>query len=256
MSQSAHVPEEDLILRYYGELADEAVVEAHINVCAECRRAYARLTQVLALVDAEGLNQVESPRQGFERDLWARLEPQLPARARWPRNLGAWTVRWAIPMGIAALLVLAFYAGRWSSDRPSPTTSDHARRDVAERVLVVAVVDHLDRSQMVLLEVLNSDATGDDLLSTEQSLARELVAANRLYRQTAAHTGDERTTAVLDELERVLLEIANTPADAGPERLDALRARITSQGLLFKVRVVHSEMRERERRRVVAGSTS
>jgi hypothetical protein len=240
MSNSPHIAEDDLILRYYGELPDEAAVEAHIAECAECRRAYARLTQVLALVDAEGLNH----------------EPHLDRRARWWHRLVRPSPRWAVAMGVAALLMVAFVAGRWSRGMPGAPTSEHASTDVAERVLVVAVVDHLDRSQMVLLEVLNSTATASDALAVEQSLARDLVAANRLYRQTAAQTGDERMGAVLDELERVLLEIANTPADADTDTLDALRARIASQGLLFKVRVVHSEMRERERQRFIAGSTS
>jgi hypothetical protein len=123
-------------------------------------------------------------------------------------------------------------------------------------VLVVAVVDHLDRSQMVLLEVLNADAENAGELAAEQTLARELVAANRLYRQTAAQTGDGTTGDVLDELERTLLEIANTPADASKDDLDVLRARIASRGLLFKVRVVHSEMRERERQTSLPGSQS
>jgi predicted anti-sigma-YlaC factor YlaD len=256
MSTSPHIADDDLILRYYGELPDEAAVEAHIATCAECRRAYARLTQVLAIVDAEALNHVESPRAGFERDVWARLEPHLPRRARWWHKLSRRSPRWAVALGMAALLIGTFVAGRSSRGLPEAPTTQQASGDVAERVLVVAVVDHLDRSQMVLLEVLNSDATGGAALAVEQSLARELVAANRLYRYTAAHTGDERMGAVLDELERVLLEIANTPADADTDTLDALRARIASQGLLFKVRVVHSEMRERERQRFIAGSTS
>jgi len=61
---------------------------------------------------------------------------------------------------------------------------------------------------------------------------------------------------VLDELERVLVEIANTPQDATRNDLEALRARIASRGVLFKVRVVHSEMRERERQSLLPGSTS
>ena len=73
---------------------------------------------------------------------------------------------------------------------------------------------------------------------------------------TAAQAGDDATTEVLAELERVLIEIANTPQDATKDDLEALRARIASRGLLFKVRVVHSEMRQRERQPSLPGSTS
>jgi len=81
----------------------------------------------------------------------------------------------------------------------------------------------------------------------EQARARELVAANRLYRQSAAHTGDEVIGTALEDLERVLLELANAPADATPESLAALRDQIGAGGLLFRVRVVQSEMRERQK---------
>jgi hypothetical protein len=69
-------------------------------------------------------------------------------------------------------------------------------------------------------------------------------------------SGDSATNEVLEDLERILLEIANAPADGTSIDLQLLRDRIESRGLLFRVRVVQSEMRERERQSVIAGSTS
>lgn len=256
MTQSTtHVSEEDLILHFYGE-ADAPAVEGHLTTCSACRGEFARLQQVLSLMDsAEAFNPAEAPGPAFEREVWARLEPQLARRSWWadwltPRRL-------MLAASVATLLLVAFLAGRFSRDDATTETAmtADADSDIAERVLVVAVVDHLDRSQMVLLEVLNADGESAGGMAGEQTRARELVAANRLYRQTAAQTGDETTGDVLDELERTLLEIANTPTEASKDELDALRARIASRGLLFKVRVVHSEMRERERR-TVPGSQS
>jgi hypothetical protein len=166
-------------------------------------------------------------------------------------------VRWAYAGGIAALLVAAFLAGRVS--RPAPPSATPAAveaDDVGGRVLVVAVVDHLDRSQMVLIELMNADLeTGTPDIGLEQSRARELVAGSRLYRRSAVQAGDDNTGEVLDELERVLLEIANLPQGASKEDIEAMRTRIAARGLLFRVRVVHSEMRERERQ-TIAGSPS
>jgi hypothetical protein len=259
---TVHVSEDELILHFYGESHDEAPVERHLASCGSCRDAFERLRQVLSMMDgADALGPAEAPGPAFERDMWARLEPQLAGARR------SWLSRWwspdttrvrmlALAGGVAVLLLVAFVAGRLSRDVAPPTQSADAAANVAERVLVVAVVDHLDRSQMVLLEVMNSDVENAGQLAAERSLARELVTANRLYRQTAAQTGDDGTGDVLDELERVLLEIANTPGDASKADLDALRARIVSHGLLFKVRVVHSEMVERERQTVLPGSQS
>ena len=53
-------------------------------------------------------------------------------------------------------------------------------------------------------------------MSIERERAEELVAANRLYRQTATATGDAAVSELLDELERILVELA-----AGPDTLSA-----------------------------------
>ena len=269
-----HLTEETLILQYYGETEDAAAVEAHLATCVACREEFDRLRHVLGLVDVE---EVPEPPQEFERQVWARLVPELETRtASWLSRLfhlrsgspferaSARQVpvgpKWAYAGGVAALLLAAFVAGRFSHspvvEAPALVTTATAG-NVSERILVVAVVDHLDRSQMMLVELLNADPGQLPVdRGSEQSRARELVAENRLYRVSAAEAGDDAMSDVLDELERVLLEIANTPDDATAGDLEALRQRIDARGLLFKVRVVHSEMRERERQTVIAGSTS
>ncbi|MFQ5694512.1 MAG: hypothetical protein ACE5HB_00830, partial [Terriglobia bacterium] len=53
--------------------------------------------------------------------------------------------------------------------------------------------------------------------------------------------------SVLDDLERILLEIANSPETLSSPDFEELRRRIESKGILFKVRVIGSQVRERER---------
>jgi hypothetical protein len=73
----------------------------------------------------------------------------------------------------------------------------------------------------------------------------DLVAANRLYRRTAVIAGDQGVADVLDELERVLIEIAGTSPEASTDDLDVMRRRIDTRGLLFKVRVMREQLQER-----------
>ena len=83
------------------------------------------------------------------------------------------------------------------------------------------------------------------MLAGEQERAADLVAVNRLIRQSAEQSGDAAIADVLEDLERVLLEIANAPADATSNELTDLQSRITTEDLLFRVRVIASEMRQR-----------
>jgi hypothetical protein len=51
---------------------------------------------------------------------------------------------------------------------------------------------------------------------------------------------------VLDDLERSLLEIVNSPSKISAADLEQIRRRIDAAALLFKVRVMSDELRRRE----------
>src|SRR5207245_6378026 len=93
----------------------------------------------------------------------------------------------------------------------------------------------------MLTEVANADTKGGLDLSSEHKRAEELVASNRIYRQSAAQHGDDRLATILSDLEPVLLEIAHSEGKLSPAAAAALQKRIDSKGLLFKVRVVTAQ---------------
>ena len=119
---------------------------------------------------------------------------------------------------------------------------------VRERVLLVAVGQHLERSRMVLVELTNAHGLGPAPIKSEQQWAASLMAENRLYRQAAVRSGDTAVVGVLEELGRVFAEVANGPDVLSPRQLSDLRARIEARGLLFKVKVVEGQVRAKTRR--------
>jgi len=243
-----HLSEEELILHYYGETdrADEARLDAHLAECGECQAAKAQLHRVLAMVETAA--PVEA-RPGFERDVWARLEPQLDANATSKWRTFFWLPQWALAGGVAALVLVAFMAGRFTGGAPAAglVEATPSLGLPGDRVLHAAVGDHLDRTQVMLTELVNNDVDQAGAFAGEQARASDLVAINRLIRQSAAQSGDAGVADVLEDLERVLLEIANAPADVTSNELSDLKDRITAQDLLFRVRVIAAEMRNRSR---------
>jgi len=246
-----HLTEEQFVLYYYGEGDSAAAVREHLDVCETCRVEYANLQRVLNVVDAAPVP--ERP-ANYETLVWRRLAPSLGgrsgawARFAWPL---LWPARhWAVAAAVAGLVVGAFWAGRYYSKAPPNTQLASVPGAVRERILLVAVGDNLERSQMVLLELVNAHA-GESLdVTSERERAGDLVAENRLYRQTAARTGDTRVASVLSDLEPLLLEIAHGPARLSPEEVEKLRRRIEGDGILFKVRVAGTTVRHREEKAV------
>lgn len=236
----SHISEEQLILHYYGEGPGQSSgIEQHLSGCAECRTNYNALRLVLNTIDSAPIPERMA---GYGGEVWRRIEPKVSRRRGWRAvfHPGRWML---IPI-TAALMMLAFFAGRLTQPiaRPAQTAGQ-----VRERILLVAVGDHLDRSQMILAELSNApDGKGKVDISEEQKLAGELLEDNRLYRQTARSTGDTAVASVLDDLERTLIEVANSPSEVSKDQFEKLREQIIERGLLFKVRVVGSQVRQRE----------
>jgi hypothetical protein len=253
-----HLSEEQLLLHYYGEEGETLASEQHLEACGECRALYGSLLRVLNMVDA-----LPVPDRGPEYGslVWSRIGLRLPARRRFAWLMPA-PMRWAATgAALAGLVVAAFFAGRFypgvnqpgvnqpgvkQSGAGSVRLAANADPQHPERILLVAVGDYLERSQMVLIELANTRAKGPLDISSEQERAGDLVAETRLYRQTAAHTGDANIASVLDELERVLLDITHAPSKISPQELESLRQRLKAEGILFKIRVLGTNVRNQD----------
>ena len=250
--RTMHYTEDQLILYYYGEHRRRVRVEQHLADCAPCRELYQGLAASLALVADP-----EIPERGdqYGLEIWQRIRHQLPEQeAPW---WAVWTRphRLALAGAAAALVLAAFIAGRtWpGGEAPvQPTVAvapePEVGADAGARVRLAGIGDHLAQSERVLLDFVNAYGTADQPadVSSQQLGAADLISANRLYRDASTAAGDETVAAVLDELERNLLEIVHGPATLTPKDLEQIRLRFDAAALLFRVRVLSEQMRERE----------
>jgi hypothetical protein len=247
-----HLTQEQLVEHYYGEPGS---AEIHLAGCDECRREYQALQRVLNSVEGFA---VPEPREEFEAEVWQKIAPAvtrrrvtlLPHRAL-PLSAPRYRV-WAGAAAIAAMLVVAFFAGQAWKSKPGINLAEHpVKRGVpgsAIPVLVVAVGDHLERVEAVLREIENTQAVPGQLadISFEQQSVEDLLDSNRLYRQSAAAAGDLSTASVLEDLENVLIEINHQPSKVSAAQLDDLRREIKDRGSLFKATVLGSRLRGEE----------
>lgn len=255
---STHFTEDELTLHYYGEGRRRGRVARHLDECASCAAVYREIADTLALVATP-----ETPERGeqYGLEVWQRIRHHLPEQEA-PRWIGwiagmSWlrSDRLVLAGAAASLIVVAFVAGRiWprtvSVAPPAAATAADAGgtsiagNDVRHRILLTAVADHLDRSERVLTDIMNAPSRGD--ISTEQVWADDLLTTSRLYRQDATEAGESSVAGVLDELERSLLEIVHSPSPISTGDLEQIRRRIDAAALLFKVRVMSDELRQRD----------
>jgi len=241
-----HVKEEELIAYRQGIAEQRAVISEHLAACEECRGELDRIETVLAALDTLP---VPDPGADYGRRVWREIAPRLAEKP------GRWWQVWREPRrlmaagGVVALLIAAFVAGRFTKrDRTGENVAN--QEQIRERVLVVAVGEHLGHSERMLIELSNAapndPAEKEVNISAEQRRAEDLLQENRLYRQTALQEGDAGLASVLDELERVLLDVAHSPEEVTPAQLEAIQKKIEARGILFKVRVVNKELQQRQ----------
>jgi hypothetical protein len=200
-----HLTEEHLISHYYHD-ADAPFATEHLAACGECRAQFDTLCSVLTLVD-----QLPIPERGdvYGDEVWTRLRWKLGSNRR--HSVYGW-------MSIAAALAVAFIGGIFwhartqqsvkpqtivAHNAPTPAAQPAAIASASEnRLLLVVVSDHLDSSERMLLEITNADAKHPLDVASESKRAGELVASNRIYRQTAARRGETRIASLLSDLSR------------------------------------------------------
>lgn len=240
MNPGNHLTEEQLVMHYFGDDPSPETADRHLVECAACRAEYNSIVQTLLVVDTMEVPQRD---ERYAAEVWTSVQQSLNLRTRrkwtdwfsWPRL--------AVIAATTCLIVVAFVAGRRFPEPSAPVTTARFNEPMRNRLLLVTLGDHLEQSQRMLTEVSNSES---DELPIERESAQQLVAANRLYRQTASETGDQAMAAMLDVLELYLIEASH----ANPEELKQLQQRMAEEDILFQLRVMNSQIKQKQRKMV------
>jgi len=236
-----HLNEIEMIEHYYKESADMAECERHLKECAACAKRYAELIRDLKMVKTPA-----TPERGedYGDQVWQSIRNSLPVYEA-PASRWTWHQVWR-PLGwvaaCALLIAVGFLAGRHWERRQAPTVAVNADPHARQRVVIVVLGDHLDRSERLLVELNHAGNLDAAATAPLQNEAKELLATNRLVRQSVSDTGDLAVEAALDRLERLLVEVANSPGKLTEDDLKRLREEMNTDGLLFDIRVLRSHL--------------
>lgn len=265
------IRDSDLILYHYRDGLDAetlAAIERALQQSPALQQRYATLRATLEAADAQPLPQ---PDAGFDERLWQRLEARLDAESAsthtprephrrvtaaarrdtataMPRR--SWLRPAASALALAAALGLGFFLGRQPAQPPDPTpriatttaAGDPAAapEKLSARVLDAYVAAHLRETEGVVLTAVNSGNA--DLLAGNRELAASLIDSNRLYAQAAQRAGNARLANFLQQLEPLLIELANPPPADPIQGSEGLRDYVDKSDVLFQLRAIQARM--------------
>jgi hypothetical protein len=234
-----HLTEDELIELFYAEGASAATT--HLEGCRECSRKYAEFTRSM-----EEIRPVTVPQRSADYGelVWKTLRPRLIPYEKKPSGWHGWAGWRAAAMTVGcAMLLAAFLGGRYweRNTTKKANVTDHPQ--ATQRVVLVVLGDHLDRTERLLVQVEHSQSPDTTENAQLQSEAQELLASNRLYRVSASNSGDAELAGALDRLEGVLAEIANNPNLTAAD-LKRVRKDMNTKGILFEIRVLQARSQD------------
>src|SRR5215469_2850585 len=147
-----HLSEEQIVLHCYGDAEDAEGVRVHLEACGACREEFERVQGLLKQIEPV---EVPEPPAVFEEKTWLNLRDRLPAKRAGFRQWFLGAPRWTLNKAEVLLLATAFLAGRYLNRSVQVSHNDNTVN--RQKFVLVAVGDHLERSQMLLVEIMNND---------------------------------------------------------------------------------------------------
>lgn len=210
---------------------------SHLAACAQCRSEFDAYQATL-----EYMTHWRAPDRGpaYSAQVWQRIAGEIRPRRRF-QWMSAPAAVWAAvtACGIVLLLVPLL---RHNAARDVPPASNMEAQASAQsgRLLDAALGDHLERASILFAHVLNDPGFGaaDD----DDDDVENLIAENRLYRQTAEQQDDREAAALLSDVETVLLDLQHSSAAPAAE-LRYVQHRISDSSLRFRLGIAKSHQR-------------
>jgi hypothetical protein len=195
----------------------QKIFEDHLSSCETCSAEYQQLSWTLKVMDRRE-TPVEQP--GYWQKYWARLSERLPEKT--PTLLRG----------------------------PGPGVPVQAT--VFDPSLIAEFNElassYLERTKMVLMGLNNFDPRMDDPaalnVSRHRDLSQELLLQGRMLRNHQVTAADPRMQILIDEIERVLLQVANSSGEDPMWTVRMAQEGIDKNSILLRITLVEIEQTE------------
>jgi hypothetical protein len=252
---SAHV--RDILFDYLsGELPGEetASLEEHLAHCAACREDLRILRGAIDILPRGG----KLPSEELDEQFWTSFPSRVEERIRAGKETRTSLIADAAdritsfihfngtPLvagsGALALIALALLLFR-PAPRPDPPADaeTYAPAPITTERDAVKLHNYLNQSRVLLIGVSNLRTGGETPidLSVERRESRKLVHEARDLNR---HALDARSAKLVGDLEKILIELANSGERHDVPDVEIIRSGIRHNNLLFKIRMTESAL--------------
>jgi len=230
--------------------ARRATVEEHLQTCRSCAADVQRLTEALGLLKISP----KLPSDDLSTAYWEQFASTVDHKIDGSRNqfaafsflenMGSFLLLrpagTAAAMGTLVVATIAFLLfPRQVPPRESVVNEAPSVQAVPAAAKDVRMSDYLRRSKALLVGLSNMNTVdeGPVDLSVERDASRKLVREARYLKQQPL---DPRSSRLINDLDKILIEVANMKANVDRPDVEFIRGGIHQENLLFKIRMAEN----------------
>ena len=248
----------DVFIEYlFEEIEKEKkiILENHLARCSKCTSELAEMKQTLEMM---GQRERVKPPEEYWDAYWAklssRMEKELAPKVRvkagiWEKvkevlpSLPSPAYRWA---AVASVLVIGILVGRYFlSPRGAQESQMTERPYRSEKGAYAQTVDYraeryLEKSKIFLLGFVNTNGEleeGEFDVLHQREISQDLIQEASYLKENLREHPQQRLKALIEELETILIEIANLEEQEDLPDIDLIRDGIDRKGILLKINV-------------------
>lgn len=213
---------EDIVLLFYGELADKdkSEVMEHIKGCTECAEEWESIKGVFALLD-ETMEE-SAPEADWER-CWGAIQTDIVGGSKGEKSKRREGERrffmrpgWVYATAsVVVIFVLGVFIGRfWITSDVQTAAVSGVRASGSSEYIKQSLSEHLETLKPLLVSYANYSAeeNGREMITMDKEIVRSLLIQNYLLKKLVVESNPQ-AGEILEDLDLVLREIKNMPSD-------------------------------------------
>jgi len=235
----------------YDELdsAQQSKLQTHLESCANCRSLFAELKAAnneLSDLGVGSSNFDDIPERASLENLFEKLEPgldkvdaakyhQLPKRNIAP---------WAAAITAIAASVIVFISLPSNTPGDSPISSVEQPQIVSTEGVSQDLMNYLDRAQVMLMQVANSESSNGSVIPVTNKFARNMAIEANLLSTIEDDNVNSGQKKLLKDIEFLLLQLANLDESNMEAGVALMQRYLEENSVLFKIRLL--EMKDQD----------
>lgn len=234
---------------FFNEISesDKNAFDRHLESCSKCRTEFQKNNLMLANI-LPGQSVEPSPDfwENYTANLHQRMLSEGVLTEGKSRTLAGWFTafsvpRWALQAAAAlSLVIIGIFIGRmfFPGTIPAPQNGQESNNFAS---LLQRTGDFIDRSRVILLAIENVDLETQSVqainLPYQRKISKDLVKSATALKRELSQSRQRRLEELIDELEVILLQIANMDPGSEMETLRLVKGGQYVRGMLYKIRI-------------------